>query len=60
MTIDFPILPVKLTLGRDKQQLATPREANLLTVDGKDVAILCLGMALLFTTLAVVSLASER
>ncbi len=60
MTIAFPIVPVKLTLGRDKQQLATRREANLLTVDGKDVAILCLGMALLFTTLAVVSLASER
>ncbi len=60
MTIDFPILPVKLTLGRDNQRLASPQEANLLTLDGKDVAILCLGMALLFTTLAVVSLASER
>jgi hypothetical protein len=60
MTIDFPIIPVKLTLGRDRQQLATPQEANLLTLDGKDIAILCLGIALLFTTLAVVSLASER
>ena len=61
MTIDFPIVPVKLTLGRDKQQLAaSPQEANLLTLDSKDVAILCLGMALLCTTLAVVSLASER
>ena len=60
MTIDFPIVPVKLTLGRDKQQLASPQDANLLTLDSKDVAILCLGMALLCTTLAVVSLASER
>ena len=59
MTIDFPIVP-QLTLGRDKQQLAGPQEANLLTLDSKDVAILCLGMALLCTTLAVVSLASER
>jgi hypothetical protein len=60
MTIDFPIVPVKLTLGRDKQQLASPEAANLLPLDGKDTAILCLGMALLCTTLAVVSLASER
>ncbi len=60
MTIDFPIVPVRLTLGRDKQQLASPHEANLLTLDGKDVAILCLSTALLFTTLAVVSLTSER
>jgi len=60
MTLDFPIAPIRLTLGRDRQELAPPQAANLLMLDGKDVAILCLSMALLFTTFAVVSLASER
>jgi hypothetical protein len=60
MTFDLPILPVRVTLGRDKQELAPPQAANLLMLDGKNVAIVCLGTALLFTTLAVVALATER
>ena len=50
--IDFPI---KLSFGREKQPTN-----GAITLDGKDVAILCLGVALLFTTLAVVSLAAQR
>jgi len=60
MTFDLPILPVRLTLGREREQLVPSQAANLLMLDGKDVAILCLGTALLFTTLAVFALATER
>jgi len=47
--------PIKLAFGREK--LPTN---GAITLDGKDVAILCLGVALVFTTLAVVSLAAQR
>ena len=55
MMIDFPLVPIKLTLGRDKHPL--PNGINL---DGKDAAILCLGIALIFTTLALVSISVQR
>jgi hypothetical protein len=55
MTLELPLIPVKLTLGREKQP-----QASTLTLDSKDFAIFCLGIALLFTTLAVVSLTAQR
>ncbi len=50
--IDFPIT---LKIGRDKRP-----ETYAITLDGKDVAIVCLGVALVFMGLAVVSLAAQR
>jgi hypothetical protein len=55
MTLELPLIAVKLTLGREKQP-----QASTLTLDSKDFAIFCLGIALLFTTLAVVSLTAQR
>jgi hypothetical protein len=54
MTLQFPV-PISLTLGRAKQ-----REQEALTVESKDFAICCLGLALLFATLAILSLAVQR
>jgi len=55
MTVGFPIVPIKLTLGREDQS-----KAPALPTDAKEVAIVCLSAALLFTSLAVVALATER
>src|SRR2546422_3831702 len=54
-------LPVKVTIGREKQGTPiAPSAVGALALDSKDFAIVCLGIALLFTTLAVVSLAARR
>lgn len=55
MTVDFPIVPIKLTLGREDQP-----KVPAFPTDAKEVAIVCLSAALLFTSLAVVALATER
>jgi hypothetical protein len=58
MTIDVPAIPVKLTLGRNQE--STGEMLVPANKDNKEVAIVCLGSALLFATLAVIALASER
>ena len=59
--IDFPI---SIAFGRSKSPAATLQPAvsgqNLVGLDKKDVAIVCLGIALVFTSLAVLSLAAQR
>lgn len=57
MTLELPLIPVKLTLGREKQPQPP---ASTLMFDSKDFAIICLAIALLFATLSVVSMAAQR
>ncbi len=61
MTFDFPIVPVKLILGRgkEKEPVAAPLSSTLV-FDGRDVAIFCLSFALILTVVAVVLLAARR
>lgn len=61
MTLDFPIVPVKLILGRgkEKEPVAAPTFSTLV-FDGRDAAIFCLGFALIFSVLAVIFLAACR
>lgn len=59
MTLDFPILPVRLILGREKEPVAAPASPTLV-FDGRDVAIFCLGFALMLTALAVLFLAARH
>ena len=58
MKLDFPIVPIQLTLGHENQ----PKTPALLTVsaEAKETAIVCLSAALLFASLAVIALAVER
>lgn len=58
MDLDFPIVPIQLTLGHEGQL----KTGTLPTVpaDAKETAIVCLSAALLFTSLAVIALAAER
>lgn len=58
MKLDFPIVPVSLTLGHEDK----PKTLALPTMpaDAKETAIVCLSAALLFTSLAVIALATER
>jgi len=61
MTLDFPIVPVKLILGREKEKepVAAPASSTLV-FDGRDAAIFCLSIALIFTVFAVIFLAARR
>ncbi len=61
MTLDFPIVPVKLILGREKEKdsVAAPTSSTLV-FDGRDAAIFCMGIALIFSVLAVTFLAARR
>ena len=58
MKLDFPIVPIRLTLGHEDR----PKTPGLPTApaDPKETAIVCLSAALLFTSLAVIALATER
>jgi hypothetical protein len=58
MKLDFPIVPIQLTLGREDQP-RTPAHSTVPT-DAKETAIACLSAALLFASLAVIALATER
>ena len=58
MKLDFPIVPIQLTLGHEDQ----PKTPALPTVpsEAKETAIVCLSATLLFASLAVIALATER
>jgi hypothetical protein len=61
MIFGIPKIPIKLTIGREKQVApVAPSVPGTLVLDSKDFAIFCLGIALPFTTLAVISLAAQR
>jgi hypothetical protein len=49
------LFSINASLGRERRAAT-----NMLAFDSKDLAIFCLGMALLFMSLAVVSLAAHR
>lgn len=59
MEFGLPVLPIKVSFGRNTQ-LATLDATDVLAGDKKETAIVCLSAALLFTALAVISLARER
>ena len=58
MKLDFPIVPIQLTFGHEGQLKA--RTLPTVPADAKEIAIVCLSAALLFTSLAVIALATER
>jgi hypothetical protein len=64
--IVLPMLPLKLTIGREKEPVVAPVTAPLassdstLSFDTKDAAIMFLGFALLFTVLAFLILALAK
>jgi hypothetical protein len=60
MKIDFPIVPIQLTLGREDQPEALAKAAAPAPTDAKETAIVCLSAALLFASLAVLALTTER
>jgi len=63
--IALPILPVKLTIGKEREPVAAPAPTpvgasySTLMFDGKDAAIVCLGLALMLATLVVIILAAR-
>lgn len=56
LAFSIPLLPVKVEVGKERKEVASPVPA----FDSRDLAIICMSVAVVFSMLAVILLAFSR
>jgi hypothetical protein len=60
VAFSIPLLPVKVTLGKEKEVASPAAAATTPAFDSRDLAIVCMGVAVVFVAVAVVLVAYSK